>query len=286
MKLLYIFGIVFLFSVSLASAALTDNLVSYWTFDGNAEDSVGSNDGTVTGATYGASYGIINGAYSYDGSGDYIDVGNSSTLNPTTALTVAAWIKIPASPDSSDVIFAKRSSTAYAYDMSFSSASGLMYWRINSNTYAAISTTDFRDNTYHFIVGTYDKSKIYLYVDGELEDDYTYSSDINKITEKLYFGRRGAGFTTANTGYLTGYIDELGLWSRALSQSEITALYNSGSGLQYPFITGDDCDYSGTGNWVIDESCHVDTNTRLQAGYSMIVNDGATVFIDSGVTVN
>jgi hypothetical protein len=48
--------------------------------------------------------------------------------------------------------------------------------------------------------------------------------------------------TYLNTGYLhgsgsfyNGYLDEVGVWSRALTSSEVTQLYNSGLGLQYPF---------------------------------------------------
>lgn len=49
---------------------------------------------------------------------------------------------------------------------------------------------------------------------------------------------------------------------------------------------GDDCDYGGSGNWIINEDCTVDTNTKLQEGYSMIVNAGYTVKIADGVTVS
>jgi hypothetical protein len=35
--------------------------------------------------------------------------------------------------------------------------------------------------------------------------------------------------------YLDGVMDELGIWSRALTSTEVTSLYNGGSGLQYPF---------------------------------------------------
>jgi hypothetical protein len=39
-----------------------------------------------------------------------------------------------------------------------------------------------------------------------------------------------------NDAYADGQIDEVGIWSRALSSTEVTKLYNGGAGLQYPFF--------------------------------------------------
>jgi len=47
-----------------------------------------------------------------------------------------------------------------------------------------------------------------------------------------------SGLSTAD---FDGLIDEVGIWSRALNSTEVSELYNSGSGLAYPFTTGTNC---------------------------------------------
>ena len=85
--------------------------------------------------------------------------------------------------------------------------------------------------------------------------------------------------------FLNCYIDEVGIWSRTLTSTEVSDLYNSGSGLQYPFSSSD-CDYSGSGDWIIGETCHIDTSTTLESGKTLFVTTGATAFVDSGVVVS
>jgi hypothetical protein len=78
---------------------LNDGLVAYWNFDndsGNiATDSSGRNNhGTIIGAALTEDrFGNPNKAYIFDGA-SYIDVPNAPSLNPTDAITVAAWIKV------------------------------------------------------------------------------------------------------------------------------------------------------------------------------------------------
>jgi hypothetical protein len=66
-----------------------EGLVSYYSFEGNAKDSIGGNDGTVTGATQTTS-GIVGSAYSFNGSGAYI---NSNVVDNSASYTLSAWVK-------------------------------------------------------------------------------------------------------------------------------------------------------------------------------------------------
>ncbi|TKJ17491.1 hypothetical protein CEE44_03070 [Candidatus Woesearchaeota archaeon B3_Woes] len=80
----------------LVNAAIFNNnldtgLVSYWSFNGSANDDQGSNDGSVSGATLVNSC-ISGQAYSFDGSNDYINAGKDSSLPSTGVITVSAWI--------------------------------------------------------------------------------------------------------------------------------------------------------------------------------------------------
>ncbi len=87
------------------------------------------------------------------------------------------------------------------------------------------------NNTWRHIAYTYTGSTQTLYVD-------------NVATSSAAAGNHNAGTTKMNLGgelsnqSLNGLLDEVGLWSRALSGTEIGQLYNSGAGLSYADITG------------------------------------------------
>ncbi len=71
-------------------------LVSFWPLDeasGDAWDPINGNNGTVNGATQGAS-GQINTAYSFDGSDDYVDVGTFNTIDTGESFSVSTWANI------------------------------------------------------------------------------------------------------------------------------------------------------------------------------------------------
>ncbi len=72
---------------------LTDNIIGYWKFDGNATDSLGVNNGTVTGATNDDLYGIINEGYNFNGISDYINLGNA-VIPITGNWTISIWVKM------------------------------------------------------------------------------------------------------------------------------------------------------------------------------------------------
>src|SRR6056297_434106 len=94
---------------SFVSADLTTDIESYWKFDGDATDSVGSNDGTVSGATYTAS-GKINGAYSFDGT-DYMTISDDfNFIQNTGDFTISAWVKLDSvSADRAEIFLASGS---------------------------------------------------------------------------------------------------------------------------------------------------------------------------------
>jgi hypothetical protein len=69
--------------------------ISYWRLDENSgattRDSIGDNDGTITGATW--TTGVNGSALHFDGVDDYVCVPHSDDFNITNNLTLEAWIK-------------------------------------------------------------------------------------------------------------------------------------------------------------------------------------------------
>jgi hypothetical protein len=73
-------------------AGVSANLVSCWSADGNANDSIGANHGTLhNGVAFGP--GVIDQAFTFDGVNDYVRVLDSPTLDITSQLSVATWFK-------------------------------------------------------------------------------------------------------------------------------------------------------------------------------------------------
>src|SRR5262245_59107499 len=84
-------------SVRAQTADLTTGLVGYWTFDEGtgtvASDSSGHNNtGTLKNGPLWTT-GKLNTALQFDGIDDYVEVANSPSLSPTSAVSVSFWIK-------------------------------------------------------------------------------------------------------------------------------------------------------------------------------------------------
>jgi len=70
-----------------------EGMVAHWKLDGNADDPVGGNHGTVHGNPV-WTIGKIDGALEFDGDGDYVDCGNDSSLNLTNNFSISVWVNV------------------------------------------------------------------------------------------------------------------------------------------------------------------------------------------------
>jgi hypothetical protein len=221
-------------------ASLEEGLVGYWSFDegsGNiAHDYSGNNNhGTIYGATW--VDGISGSALSFDGVSDYVDLGNPTTLNPETAITLAAWYKpVSYRGIGSDPILTKGYTTHtypfYQYHLAVSGDRfpGGATFGVNvaagGRSCSASTPPGFWSpgNWYH-IVATYDGVAIRLYVNATLIDWNPAQGAIENYGRPIHFGKH----TNLNY-YLPGTIDEVRIYDRALRQVEIEYLYNNPGG--------------------------------------------------------
>ena len=98
------------YSICAASSTLNDGLVSRWRGDGDARDSVGTNDGLLQGAVTFVP-GKIGQAFAFNGT-DAVSIPTSTTLNVTQGYTLAYWIKASAWPASEVLVVNKWTSAA------------------------------------------------------------------------------------------------------------------------------------------------------------------------------
>ena len=191
---------------------LTTSIVSYWKLDessGNAVDSVGSTTLTNSNVTYAT--GKINNGAVFNSTSDTL-IGTSIS-NP---LSFSFWYNVT---QGNSVTYLANASP----DNTIQSKSSRFTWQIYDGTSSRDFTTTVKTATWTHVVFVYNGTGYLLYENGTYIETVT----SNQISfDKI--GRSGSN--------INGTIDEVGIWNRALTSGEVTELYNSGVGLQYPFI--------------------------------------------------
>jgi len=220
--------------------ALNTGLVGHWTFDGpkmisNVADSSGQgNNGYMSGFTSTSSAvvaGKIGQGLSFDGSNDYVDMGNPSVLNVVSAGTVATWAKYGNQVSSSypGVVCKGDPNTdtnGYCLLLWLNVDAGICIEIMSGETEQIKCTKiGWKDNKWHHIVATWDGSFINLYADGVLQGSpLTQTVTPTPETVNFRLGRDNSGSTR-----YTGSLDDVRVYNRALSAQEIQQLYNMGA---------------------------------------------------------
>lgn len=207
----------------------TSGLVGYWGFNGNANDQSGNNNnGTVNGATLTTDrFGNNSSAYSFNGTSDYIKVLDNNSLDLTQNLTLSAWIQ-PNTSNTDQAILGKGkivSQTGYAllHNVLTPKKTGISIQnKPNPVSESFVNSSQLNPNTWYNLVGTYNGSELKLYLNGTLVNTIATNLQLmpNSLTD-LFIGCELNGFR-----FFNGKIDDVGIWNRALSQSEITTMYN------------------------------------------------------------
>ena len=206
----------------------TGELVGWWKLDdgsGNtATDSSGNGlDGTLVGDTSWVD-GIVAGALVFDGDGDYVDVGRDPAFDITQQITVSAWIKVNAFDREWQAIVTKGDS-AWRLQRNWKdntlefACTGLV---VPGNKWGSIHcAVDVNDGRWHHAAGTYNGSQICLYVDGKLDVSSTASGTIKNNGQPVYIGVN----SERPYRFWNGLIDDVRLYSYALSADEVASIY-------------------------------------------------------------
>jgi hypothetical protein len=217
----------------------TNGLVGWWPFNGNANDESGNgNNGSVTGAnlTYDRNN-VINSAYSFDGIGDYIDCGNSNFVNITGDITISAWIN--ANNFSIDHGIVSKSGL---YDLVTSAPftqPPLDNLRWNAGNVDFLFFNPIPENQWiHAVVSYSNTNGKSIYLNSVLSANNLLTGNVQPNTNyNLYLGAHQP--TIVNYWSWDGKLDDIGIWNRALTQQEITDLYNA-TNLGMDNLLGDD----------------------------------------------
>ena len=209
---------------------INEGLIAYYPFNGNANDYSGNgNNGTVYGAQLTSDKnGKHNAAYTFDGVNDFIKVPTSTSLeNFDKEITINAWININKWFNSGSVGY-----FPILEKSDESSIGGLMNLHINTSTgIQSIYRGNIAYNNYKIPLNQWvyvsfvcKNNTAYFYIDGNLigkkqmNGNYSY-----KKNSPLIIGKDIPGLVE----YANGKIDEIRIYNRALSDSEIKFLYQN-----------------------------------------------------------
>ncbi|MHC4159547.1 MAG: LamG-like jellyroll fold domain-containing protein, partial [Planctomycetota bacterium] len=212
------------------------NPIGWWKFDegsgGTAYDSAGDNDGTITGASW-TSGKIGSYALDFDGSGDYVAISNEPNFDfgSDTDFTVCAWIKTTATTDRRRIVNKCESGhepyTGFSFYMD---PPGIVKFRLKDNADVVIveTTTSVNDGFWHFVTGVADRDgNIKIYQNGSPEDSDSLALVDNINNDIPVAIGRSMDY---NGQYFDGIIDDVRIYDRALSDTEIQQLFAEGLG--------------------------------------------------------
>jgi hypothetical protein len=244
--------------------------IGYWPMDENTgtsttyDKSGNGNDGSMNGSMTEDDWipGKFGSTLDFDGSNDFIDLGTSGTLYPSTNMTVSIWVNFSSNQDSYLVSKLYDGNNKY-FDLSTNT--GTTYTTIEfrvyeqsgiycSTTHSSGDTAEIPNNQWHHIVGVFDASdSISIYVDGVLSNTNTTSipsgtcSNGNVGNANVYIAD-----SEAFSGPVDGAIDDVKIYDTVLTPAQIAYEYNRGKPLGWWRL--DECqgstayDASGNGN--------------------------------------
>jgi hypothetical protein len=249
-----------------APASLLDGLVGYWPLDDlSGEDASGNGlDGEVMGVidTTEDRLGNPTGAMLFSGfAEDHVDLGDEEEFQITGAMSVAAWVILDSANFNNGRIISKSGAGgSRAWSLNIESGNSDPTFQIAIDGANNLSVSDLdplpQDEWVH-MTGVYRPGEqTEIYVNGELKGILDADIPDEQFSDNGLPVLIGARNQCDNCGWV-GSIDDVALWSRALSEEEVLSLFQNGIGGSLPG------DFNGDG--VLD-AADVDDLARQTAG--------------------
>jgi hypothetical protein len=172
---------------------------------------------------------------SFDGAGDYVDIGAISSLNSATQFTISWWQK---TSTAGKMIFAGGSN-----DRAQTLASGVQF-RVGG-TSNNIGSGNYVNGNWHQLTLTYNAGTVNLYSNGSSTPDGTATNYPTSIGSFAYNSFQLG--QVANQYYFNGYLDEVAIWNTELASSEIPDIQANGTTIDLKSNNGN---YTSSANLV------------------------------------
>ncbi len=233
------FLFMFIFMVSFASAVTWDN-TAYYRFEDTSGDAVDAVAGTYDIKNNGVTFNVlgkVNRGFSFDGTNDYL--GNISEIDLGSVFSIAMWVKLNDSTTEKYYLGNGQKSGADYNSLTLYQGSGKISLAADvstdsSSTYTTDNVILGTNRWIHIVVTRAAGASPKIYINGTEVAGSTadnWGGTIDYDGDDFYIGTLDNGGSLS--GYFNGSMDEVGLWSRELTSSEVSELYNSGNGLIY-----------------------------------------------------
>jgi hypothetical protein len=231
--------------VTVTGTTIPAGIISWWPGDGDATDSVGGNNGTLHGGVTFA-VGEVGQAFNLNGVNAYVDFGSAPALN-VQDFTLDAWVSVDPSQNtgerrviSRDDIFVEGSEGRQLYTLkSSSNAGGQGCPRmeiLKDGVFSAVTAPAPLTAGFHHLAGIRSGNALNLYVDGVLVASTTTTiTGVLSPNASLVLGQVSPAY---NGEFFQGLADEVDLFNRALSPSEIQGIFAAGAAGKHLTITG------------------------------------------------
>ncbi len=217
-----------------------NGLIGQWSFDGadvsgtTAYDRSGSgNNGTLTGGSV-VAIGKIGQALSFDGVDDYVSVANGGGLNNLGTGSISMWVKWSGTQDAGagstyGPVTSRQSNGVFSNQIlaldGSSPATAHIIWMPYGFSIALTGATPVGNGRWRHVVITYTSGSHTLYLDGVVDGTgSTAGAPQNDSSVPLSIG----AWSGDGGGYSTSLIDDVRVYNRILSASEVSQLYNLG----------------------------------------------------------
>ena len=219
---------------------LNDGLVAHYEFEDNANDSSGNNNNMEQhgGVTY--EQGVIGKALSLDGVDDYLEAIEKLPLNDFP-VSISTWVKVKGTPVSYYSIYSSDyndnwmgkyngfwiqvlNRVDYPNNITGVAGSG------SSNRAVIRANNTYNDNTWSYLTVIFSASnEMSIYMNGVIKSTEVTNTNFTALAFRGDKDRIGSEYKSSNREYFKGLIDDLRIYNRALTQSEINELYQMGS---------------------------------------------------------
>lgn len=178
------------------------------------------NDGALHGPTW--VKGILGPGLSFDGLDDYVRVPYASVFDLTDALTIEAWIKSSNTVKADQTILTKKAGAVSYWTFRFWDTTGRLQFIpvVDGAGPSVQGTTVLANNTWYHVVATYNRALMRIYVNGILNAQVPETRALDVVADaNVDVGRVEAA------NYFIGIIDEVRIYSRALTAREVLEHY-------------------------------------------------------------
>lgn len=199
--------------------------VAYYAFDGDATDSTGNNDGTATNITY------VTGRFGqcavFNGSSSNVKI--TQNAYSSNAFSVSCWVKFNALGLDQRFVVCNSNTYSKYFRINIRTDNKISAFYGTSNSAIIISPSTYTTGVfYHIAMSAIQGSNLSLYINGVLIQSIANGGTGYVANLASEFGAWVGSGRGGVSEILNGSIDQLRIFNRALTQEEVTALYNEG----------------------------------------------------------